>query len=140
MQADGTRPRTAASWAHLVGVHDTVANKLTLYVNGVEAGSRRLCQASWYAGGAVQIGAGSYDGAARIASSPDTIDDVRLFDRPVSADEVQQLFQQRRAGQGPLDVRDRRPAPRPPRPTPRRPATGRMTVGGGAQAGGGLGR
>ncbi|MEU6180785.1 LamG domain-containing protein [Streptomyces coeruleorubidus] len=81
------------TWTHLVGVHDTVADKLTLYVNGVEAGSAPL-EANWYAGGAFQIGAGSYDGRPG-SFFPGKIDDVRLFDRPVSAGEVTQLFRQR---------------------------------------------
>ncbi|MFD4409256.1 MULTISPECIES: LamG-like jellyroll fold domain-containing protein [unclassified Streptomyces] len=92
MQAEG-KTAYGDTWTHLVGVHDTVANKLTLYVNGVEAGSADL-QADWYAGGATQIGAGSYDGNPD-SFFPGQIDDVRLFDRPVSAGEVQQLFKQR---------------------------------------------
>ncbi|MEU6525819.1 LamG-like jellyroll fold domain-containing protein [Streptomyces sp. NPDC046924] len=92
MQAEG-KTAHGDTWTHLVGVHDTVANKLTLYVNGVEAGSTTL-QANWYAGGAVQIGAGSYSGNLG-SFFPGTIDDVRMFDRPVSAEEVQQMFRQR---------------------------------------------
>ncbi|WP_406729512.1 LamG-like jellyroll fold domain-containing protein [Streptomyces sp. GD-15H] len=112
MQAEG-KTAHADTWTHLVGVHDTLANKLTLYVNGVEAGSTTL-QANWYAGGAVQIGAGSYGGNLG-SFFPGTVDDVRMFDRPVSAEEVQQLFQQRplvkgrwmfeeTAGTGPVTV------------------------------------
>ncbi len=83
----------AESWTHLVGVHDTVANRLTLYVNGAEAGRAEVTD-TWYAGGPVQIGAGSYD--RRPGSFfPGLIDDVRLFDRPVSGPEVQMLFKQR---------------------------------------------
>ncbi|MFE7974336.1 LamG-like jellyroll fold domain-containing protein [Streptomyces shenzhenensis] len=92
MQADG-QTAYGDTWTHLVGVHDTIANKLTLYVNGVEAGSTDL-QADWYAGGAVQIGVGNYDGSPA-SFFGGQIDDVRLFDRPVSAAEVAQLFQQR---------------------------------------------
>ncbi|MFF9580617.1 LamG-like jellyroll fold domain-containing protein [Streptomyces achromogenes] len=92
LQAEG-QTAYGDTWTHLVGVHDTVGNKLILYVNGVEAGSTDL-QAGWYAGGALQIGAGSYDGAPG-SFFPGQIDDVRLFDRPVSADEVRQLFRQR---------------------------------------------
>ncbi|MFE1861319.1 LamG-like jellyroll fold domain-containing protein [Streptomyces anandii] len=92
MQPDGTHAY-ADTWTHLVAVHDTVANTLTLYVNGVKAGQTEV-QAGWYAGGPVQIGATSFDGkpANYFAGQ---IDDVRLFDRPVSAGEVQQLFKQR---------------------------------------------
>ncbi|WP_435843821.1 LamG-like jellyroll fold domain-containing protein [Streptomyces hirsutus] len=92
MQAEG-KTAYGDTWTHLAGVHDTVANKLTLYVNGVEAGSTTL-QANWYAGGAVQIGAGSYNGNLG-SFFGGQIDDVRMFDRPVSAEEVQQLFKQR---------------------------------------------
>ncbi|WP_443062774.1 LamG-like jellyroll fold domain-containing protein [Streptomyces sp. NBC_00390] len=92
MQPDGTTAR-AGEWVHLAGVHDTVANRLTLYVNGVEAGTATVPQ-TWYASGAVQIGAGSFDGAPS-SFFPGQIDDVKLFDRPVSAGEVQQLFKQR---------------------------------------------
>ncbi|MFI0186964.1 LamG-like jellyroll fold domain-containing protein [Streptomyces sp. NPDC017082] len=92
LQAEG-QTAYGDTWTHLVGVHDTVANKLILYVNGVQAGSTDL-QAGWYAGGALQIGAGNYDGAPG-SFFPGQIDDVRLFDRPVSADEVRQLFRQR---------------------------------------------
>ncbi|MFC0057122.1 LamG-like jellyroll fold domain-containing protein [Streptomyces actinomycinicus] len=92
MQADG-QTAYGDTWSHLVGVHDTVANKLILYVNGIKAGETDL-QANWYAGGPVQIGAGSYDGQPG-SFFPGQIDDVRLFDRPTSAQEVQQLFRQR---------------------------------------------
>ncbi|MFF4396523.1 LamG-like jellyroll fold domain-containing protein [Streptomyces sp. NPDC001480] len=92
MQADG-QIAYGDTWTHLVGVHDTVANKLILYVNGVKAGETDL-QANWYAGGAVQIGASSYD-AQPGSFFAGQIDDVRLFDRPVSAQEVQQMFRQR---------------------------------------------
>ncbi|MFJ7997948.1 LamG-like jellyroll fold domain-containing protein [Streptomyces sp. NPDC096310] len=91
MQAEG-RTAYGGEWAHLVGVHDTVANQLTLYVNGVEAG-RAAVSETWYAGGQVQIGAGSYEGEPD-SSFPGQIDEVKIFDRPVSADEVRQLFKQ----------------------------------------------
>ncbi|WP_324611971.1 LamG-like jellyroll fold domain-containing protein [Streptomyces sp. NRRL B-3648] len=92
IQAEG-QTAYGDTWTHLVGVHDTVANKLILYVNGTKAGETDL-QANWYAGGAVQIGAGSYDGRPG-SFFPGQIDDVRLFDRPTSAQEIQQLFRQR---------------------------------------------
>ena len=91
MQADG-KTAYGGQWTHLVGVHDTVANQLTLYVNGVEAGRASVSQ-TWYASGPLQIGTGSYEGRPD-SFFPGQIDDVKLFDRPVSADEVQQLFKQ----------------------------------------------
>ncbi|MFE1437343.1 LamG-like jellyroll fold domain-containing protein [Streptomyces sp. NPDC058739] len=92
MQAEG-QVAQAGTWAHLVGVHDTVADKLLLYVNGTLAGSTAL-STSWYAGGAFQIGASRIDGAST-SFFTGQIDDVRMFDRAVSGDEVYQLFKQR---------------------------------------------
>ncbi|WP_251073773.1 LamG-like jellyroll fold domain-containing protein [Streptomyces sp. ISL-111] len=80
-------------WVHLVGVRDSTPGTLTLYVNGVKAGSTPISTA-FSATRATAIGAGSYDGVAENLF-PGLIDDVRLFDRPVSAEEVQQLFRQR---------------------------------------------
>ncbi|MEU3144987.1 LamG-like jellyroll fold domain-containing protein [Streptomyces sp. NPDC006999] len=132
MQAEGTTAH-GDTWTHLAGVHDTVANKLTLYVNGIEAGSTTL-QADWYAGGAVQIGAGSYDG--NLGSFFDgRIDDVRMFDRPVSAEEVQQLFKQRPLVKGRWTFET---ASGSPLVTPDASAAGNaMTLNGGATLGSG---
>ncbi|MEV0254748.1 LamG domain-containing protein [Streptomyces sp. NPDC050732] len=80
-------------WAHLVGVHDTVANTLTLYVNGSRAGSVPLAGA-FYADQSMYLAAGNYSGEVK-NHFPGTIDDVRLLDRPVSAEEVRQMFKQR---------------------------------------------
>ncbi|WP_108999656.1 LamG-like jellyroll fold domain-containing protein [Streptomyces rishiriensis] len=85
-------------WTHLVGVQDTVAHTLSLYVNGTLAGTAVL-PSTWYAGGAMQIGASAFEGKAT-SFFPGQIDDVRLFDRPVSAGEVQQLFKQRAVVKG----------------------------------------
>ncbi|WP_331724215.1 LamG domain-containing protein (plasmid) [Streptomyces longwoodensis] len=85
-------------WTHLVGVQDTEAHKLSLYVNGTLAGTAAI-PSSWYAGGAVQIGASAFEGKAT-SFFPGQIDDVQLFDRPVSAGEVQQLFKQRAVVKG----------------------------------------
>ncbi|MFJ4714209.1 LamG domain-containing protein [Streptomyces sp. NPDC088785] len=92
MQPDGTTANVG-SWAHLVGVHDTVANTLTLYVNGVKAGSTPLTDA-FYADQSMYMGASNYSGAMA-AYFPGIVDDVRLFDRPASAEEVQQMYLQR---------------------------------------------
>ncbi|MEV1027101.1 LamG-like jellyroll fold domain-containing protein [Streptomyces sp. NPDC050264] len=92
MQADGvTAP--VGEWVQLVGVHDTTANTLTLYVNGVKAGTQTLVDA-FYADQSMYIGASNYSGAVS-SYFPGTIDDVRVMDRPVSAEEVQQMFRQR---------------------------------------------
>ncbi|MEU8351341.1 LamG-like jellyroll fold domain-containing protein, partial [Streptomyces sp. NPDC048845] len=97
MQEEGVVAR-AAEWVHLVGVHDTDANTLTLYVNGREAGSTELAGA-FYAPGPLLIGAGQLEDTPT-SFFPGQIDDLRLFDRPVSAEEVAQLFRHRPQLQG----------------------------------------
>ncbi|MFF2009072.1 LamG-like jellyroll fold domain-containing protein [Streptomyces sp. NPDC058195] len=92
MQADGVKAQPG-QWVHLVGVHDKVADTLTLYVNGTKAGSVKLGGA-WYAGGPVQVGAGRY-GTNVTSYFPGQIDDVRIFDRPLAAEEVLQMGKQR---------------------------------------------
>lgn len=93
IQPEGTTARTG-EWVHLVGVHDTVANTLTLYVNGAKAGTTSLPNA-WYADQSMFLGANTYDGNAKPSNYfPGTIDDVRLYDRVVSPDEVAQMFKQ----------------------------------------------
>jgi hypothetical protein len=92
MQPEGTIAY-GGEWTHLVGVQDTVADTLSLYVNGTLAGTTATTS-TWYAGGAVQIGASAFE-SRPTSFFPGQIDDVRLFDRPVSADEVRQLFKQR---------------------------------------------
>ncbi|MGW7753854.1 LamG-like jellyroll fold domain-containing protein [Streptomyces violaceusniger] len=132
MQPDGTQARTG-EWVHLVGVHDTVANTLTLYVNGAKAGSTQLAGA-FYADQSMYIGAGSYSG--RVDNHfPGTIDDVRLFDRPVSATEAQQLFKQRALVKGRWTFQQ---AAGSPLTTPDASASGNdMTLNGGAKVGAG---
>ncbi len=109
MQPAGTTAR-AGEWVHLVGVHDTVADTLTLYVNGQEAGTTKLGGA-FYADRSMLIGAGSYKDGSVTNHFPGRIDDVRLFDRPVSAYEAQQLFQQRPVVAGRWQLDESTPEP-----------------------------
>ncbi|WP_202532096.1 LamG domain-containing protein [Streptomyces sp. SID8380] len=93
MQPDGTHAQIG-EWVHLVGVHDTVANTLTLYVNGSKAGTADLPKA-WYADQSMYVGAGVYNGSTAPSSYfPGTIDDLRLYDRVVSQEEVSQMVRQ----------------------------------------------
>ncbi|MEV4908856.1 LamG-like jellyroll fold domain-containing protein [Streptomyces albidoflavus] len=92
MQPDNQKA-ASDTWVHLAGVHDVVVGTLTLYVNGVKAGTTPL-DGAFYADQSMFIGAGQY-GSAVGNHFPGSIDDVRLFDRPVSAEEVQQVFKQR---------------------------------------------
>ncbi|MEV4740633.1 LamG-like jellyroll fold domain-containing protein [Streptomyces sp. NPDC049555] len=93
VQNAGT-PAKNGEWAHLVAIRDTTAGTLTLYVNGILAGSTPISSTPWYAGKQFQIGAGSYAGKPG-NYFPGEIDDLRIYDRPLAPGEVQQLFKQR---------------------------------------------
>ncbi|MGY4971759.1 LamG-like jellyroll fold domain-containing protein [Streptomyces nigrescens] len=84
---------TIGKWAHLAAVHDTIDNTVSLYVNGILQGSTAASQ-SWYGDGALQIGRALYRGAYTDYLTGQ-IDDVRVFDRPVSEGEIHQLVQRR---------------------------------------------
>ncbi|MGV9879243.1 LamG-like jellyroll fold domain-containing protein [Streptomyces sp. NPDC003006] len=123
---------TVGEWVHLTGVHDVVADTLTLYVNGRAAGSAKL-GGSFYADQSMYIGASRYSGGPD-AFFPGTLDDVRLYDRPVSAEEVRQLFKERPLvkGRWKFDIA----GTGSPATTPDDSEWGhRMTLGGGAQVG-----
>ncbi|MEU7526739.1 LamG-like jellyroll fold domain-containing protein [Saccharothrix sp. NPDC042600] len=84
-------PAQPGVWTHLVGVQDVVAKKLRLYVNGVEQVAADIVGTPWNAGGALQIGRGIWKGAYT-DHTPGPVDDVRVFDRVVTAEEVKDLF------------------------------------------------
>lgn len=84
-------PAKPGGWTHLVGVQDVVTKKLRLYVNGVEGVPGDMSSGAWAAGNAFQVGRGLYNGNfANYALG--TVDDVRVFDRVVTADEVRDLY------------------------------------------------
>jgi alpha-L-arabinofuranosidase len=70
-----TAPK-AGTWYHLLGVDDTGAGKLLLYVNGVLAGSTPYTTA-WRAGGDTVTGAGYFGKPADFTSG--TVDDVQVL-------------------------------------------------------------
>ncbi|MFE0379105.1 LamG-like jellyroll fold domain-containing protein [Streptomyces inhibens] len=81
---------TANSWTHLVGVYDSTAKVLQLYVDGKLAGQTPYADA-WNARRGLQLGAGSYGGNPG-AFFPGALDEVQIFDKPVSAGEVTRLY------------------------------------------------
>ncbi|MFP8904455.1 LamG domain-containing protein [Streptomyces atacamensis] len=110
-------------WTHLLGVHDTVANELRLYVNGAWVATTPLGKA-WYAGKSTLIGAGRYSGSMS-NFFPGQIDDVRMFDRPLSATEAKELFKNRPLvkGRWKLDTASGSPVVSPDDSTGRRGVT-----------------
>jgi Concanavalin A-like lectin/glucanases superfamily len=88
----------AGQWVHLAGTYNSASDELSLYVNGTLAGSMPYTT-PWDARRGLQIGAGSYDGAAG-SFFPGTIDDVRIFDKPLSQGEVTNLYDKQPIGSG----------------------------------------
>ncbi|QTT72402.1 LamG domain-containing protein [Streptomyces mobaraensis NBRC 13819 = DSM 40847] len=134
VQSAGARPQ-GGEWTHLTGVRDIVAGTLTLYVNGVEAGTEPLA-ASWYADRQLQIGAGAYSGK-QDNFFPGEIDELRIYDRPVSVHEVRQLVKQRPLvkGRWQFEAASGSPAVSPDALPDRRAARHDMTFTGGAAIG-----
>ncbi|WP_243659816.1 LamG-like jellyroll fold domain-containing protein [Streptomyces sp. BK205] len=88
----------AGEWVHLVGTYGAGADQLSLYVNGLLAGTAAY-STPWDARRGLQIGAGSYNGQSA-SFFPGKIDDVRLFEKPLSAVEISDLYAKNSIGNG----------------------------------------
>jgi hypothetical protein len=80
----------AGQWYHLVGVRDTSAGTLKLYVNGTLAGSTSSCVAPTATGNTV-IGRAKY-GGNQVDFWRGAIDQVHVYDRALTDTEVTQLY------------------------------------------------
>lgn len=78
-------------WYHVVGVRDITASTLTVYVNGAKAGQANVLGSADTATGGLTVGRGKYGGNP-VDYLHGAVDDVRAFDRALSADEVVQLY------------------------------------------------
>ncbi|MFP3463980.1 LamG-like jellyroll fold domain-containing protein [Leifsonia sp. SIMBA_070] len=78
-------------WYHVVGVRDVTASTLTVYVNGAKAGQASVLGNADTATGPLTVGRGKFGGNP-VDYLSGAVDDVRAFDRALSADEVAQLF------------------------------------------------
>ncbi|MHC0430918.1 LamG-like jellyroll fold domain-containing protein [Streptomyces sp. O3] len=87
------QPARPGEWAHLVAVYDAPAQQIRLYVNGILQGTD-TARKTWEANGPVQVGRVIWTGKY-VDYFPGTIDEVRLFERPVSDEEALQMFRQR---------------------------------------------
>ncbi|WP_433307202.1 LamG-like jellyroll fold domain-containing protein [Actinoplanes sp. CA-030573] len=84
------KPETGR-WYHLVGVRDTVKGELRLYVDGRLAGTASACMPQAAPTGNTVIGRGKYGGNP-VDYLDGTVDQVHLYDRALSADEIAQLY------------------------------------------------
>ncbi|WP_055586593.1 LamG-like jellyroll fold domain-containing protein [Streptacidiphilus griseoplanus] len=89
---------TAGQWYHLVGSYSYGDKLLSLYVNGQLVGTTSY-STPWDARRGLQIGAGNYSGTAG-SFFPGTIDDVRIFDKPLVATDVTHLYKGEPLGTG----------------------------------------
>ncbi|WP_377267659.1 LamG-like jellyroll fold domain-containing protein [Peterkaempfera sp. SMS 1(5)a] len=89
---------SVGQWYHLVGSYSYGDKLLSLYVDGQLVGSTTYSTA-WDARRGLQIGAGNYSGGAA-NFFPGTIDDVRIFDKPLVASDVAHLYNGEPLGTG----------------------------------------
>ena len=89
--ASATSKPLAGTWYHLIGVDDTVAGTLSLYVDGQLTGTAAYTSA-WTASGNTLIGHGFYNGS-QVDYVNGYIDDVEFFSSALSAAQVTALDQ-----------------------------------------------
>ncbi|OKJ08379.1 hypothetical protein AMK19_19705 [Kitasatospora sp. CB01950] len=85
--ATSTAPVVYGQWTHLTGVYDPVAKTCTLYVNGVAGTPVAAAGAAWQSSGPLEIGRFKYRGNMT-GPWKGSVDDVKLWDRPLSAAEA----------------------------------------------------
>jgi hypothetical protein len=81
-----TAPPTPGEWTHLAGVYDKYEGKMRLYVNGVLMGEADRVP-RWHGVGTTRIGHLRANGANQ-GFFPGAIDELKIYDRPISAAEV----------------------------------------------------
>ncbi len=87
---------TIGQWYQLTGAYDSVANTLTLYVNGVQQGSPVAYSSGWNGTGTFIVGRGKF-GTIVNGGGTDfvtgAVDDVRAYSSALSDDAVAQVSQ-----------------------------------------------
>ncbi|MFD2357000.1 LamG domain-containing protein [Nonomuraea ferruginea] len=80
----------ANEWTHLTGVYDSATRKMTLYVNGTLAAGPVTYHGGAGPATAVQFGQARYQGR-QTDPWPGEVDEVRVHDRALAADEIVKL-------------------------------------------------
>ncbi|MFA1542712.1 LamG domain-containing protein [Actinomadura monticuli] len=87
-QAYSPRKARFNAWTHLTGVYDHTKKRLQIYVNGEPGTPSPIVPAAWNATGGFQIGRSLW--LSQPADHwPGLVDDVRVYDRIVGADEAE---------------------------------------------------
>jgi hypothetical protein len=89
-QALSTGTATTGTWTHLVGVYDTGANQLRLYVNGTLQSTTTVSSVA-NATGALQVGRGMSNGGYASYWSG-SIDQVRMYSHALADSDVAALY------------------------------------------------
>ncbi|MFI7150159.1 LamG-like jellyroll fold domain-containing protein [Nonomuraea sp. NPDC050022] len=87
--AESAGPAVAGRWTHLVGMYDAAAKKIRIYVDGVP-GTTGDHLTPWKATGSVQLGRAQVGGQA-VNYWPGSLDEVRVYDRALTLDEIHDL-------------------------------------------------
>jgi Concanavalin A-like lectin/glucanases superfamily len=82
----GTSPVRAGVWTHVAGSYDAASRTMRLYVNGALEGST-TAPGTFNASGGLAIGRAKWNSALN-HFLPGAIDEVRLYDRLLSGDEI----------------------------------------------------
>ncbi|MFF0245273.1 LamG-like jellyroll fold domain-containing protein [Streptosporangium sandarakinum] len=90
VRALSTQNAVAGQWTHLVGVYDATAKKIRLYVDGV-LNAETAYTSTWDSTSNVQIGRTKVNGAHN-SYLKGAIDDVRLYQKTLTAEEVTALY------------------------------------------------
>ncbi|WP_214633741.1 LamG-like jellyroll fold domain-containing protein [Nonomuraea sp. NEAU-A123] len=88
--AESPTQAVAGRWTHLVGTYDAAAaQQIKIYVDGV-AGTPAGHTTPWGATGTVQLGRARY-AAGPVDYWPGSLDEVRIYDRTLAAEEIHDL-------------------------------------------------
>ncbi|GLW90564.1 signal peptidase I [Actinokineospora globicatena] len=80
----------ANAWTYVVGVWDSVNGQMKIYVNGALEGTTSRAS-GWNGTGLLSIGRG-FSGGAGVQYWPGRVDEVQLYNRVLSADEIDDIF------------------------------------------------
>jgi hypothetical protein len=86
-------------WTHLMGVYNAQEQTIQLFVNGVPQGSPVSYTTSWQATGGLQVARGQYGGAFS-SYFPGQVDEVTVWNRILSEEEIADLQAMTDAGTG----------------------------------------
>jgi hypothetical protein len=78
-------------WTHLAATYDAATRQIQIFVNGELSGAMVLPGPAWHASGPLAIGRGRVDGGPA-QHWPGEIDEVRMYSRVVSAEEIRGIM------------------------------------------------